>query len=196
MSSYGKILMACSLFGFLILHMNVSQFHDQNSLSKRRNIDYLASSKEDIFEFISVKCLNSAYMLIGLNNMNQVAKPFDLSDEVQTARAEEIPALLKFFYENNVFLIDTELLEGLYNDLTGILNNKMGLVNFNKMGEFKNRTIHLKKINTSTGSEKVHINFGISMDNFERFHSVSTISVKFSFISFNFLSKFLHENSE
>lgn len=181
MSSYGKILMACSFFGFLILHMNISQFHDQNSRLKRRNIAHLARSKEETFEFISVRYLNSVYMLIGLNNMNQVAKPFDLSDEKQTARTKEIPELFKFFYESNVFLIDIEILEGLYNDWTGILNNKMGLVNFNKMEEFKNRTIHLKKINTVSGSDKVHVYFGISMNYFERFHSVSTISVKFSF---------------
>ena len=184
MSLYAKFFIGFSLLAWMILFVNF-YFIQNGGSCKEIEISLppeRAASKDDIFEYINVKNLNSEYFLIGIDgNVKLVATPPYISDQKQDTKKQEILELFDFFHENSLFIIDTDILEALYHSWKDIVNDDMGVVDFNRMEEFNTRKIDLKKINSfynaSASSVKQHINFGILMSNVKSFYLVSSISL-------------------
>ena len=140
----------------------------QSQLNKTR--DDLDIFRKD-FDLVSIKTQHSKYVLISLKNV----KRSTIVDSDRTIVRQELSELLTFFYESNLFILDVEILKGVFKEQKGLLNSKLGLVNFNKADEFRNRTFHLEKINTifnASSIKKTHINYGLSFNDFIDFYQV------------------------
>ena len=123
--------------------------------------------------------MNSNYVLIAFNDGEQSTLVGQHTIGQQATIKEEIIDLFNFFHEKKVFIIDRPIIKELYAILkynNRIVNDVTGLLDHNKINQFESQKYFLKKMNnfsTAFENEKIHINFGICMIDFETFYTVS-----------------------
>ena len=124
--------------------------------------------------------MNSKYVLIAFNDAEQTTLVGQPTIGQQATIKEEIIDLFNFFHEKKVFIIDRPIIKELYDILeeynNRIVNDVTGLLDHNKINKIESQKYLLKKINnfsTAFENEKIHINFGICMMDFETFYTVS-----------------------
>jgi len=146
----------------------------------KANIDETNSAIKIDFKHVTVKNLNSNYVIIAFNDGEQSTLVGQHTIGQQATIKEEIIDLFNFFHEKKVFIIDRPIIKELYDILeeynNRIVNDVTGLLDHNKINKIESQKYLLKKINnfsTAFENEKIHINFGICMMDFETFYTVS-----------------------
>jgi hypothetical protein len=146
----------------------------------KANIDETNSARKIDFKHVTVKNLDSNYVLIAFNDGEQTTLVGQPTIGQQATIKEEIIDLFNFFHEKKVFIIDRPIIKELYDILeeynNRIVNDVTGLLDHNKINKIESQKYLLKKINnfsTSFENDKIHINFGICMMDFETFYTVS-----------------------
>ncbi len=123
--------------------------------------------------------MNSKYVLIAFNDAEQTTLVGQHTIGQQATIKEEIIDLFNFFYGKKVFIIDYPIIKGLNlfdKYKIPLFNQKTGLLDHNKINKIESQKYLLKTINnfsTAFENEKIHINFGICMMDFEPFYTVS-----------------------
>lgn len=179
-SKYILLVILCSAFLILLIRNSYKQKEMSLQLHLRQAEENLQLLRNE-FKHVNIKTAHSQYVLIALKNINltqTTSSPNSNADSNQAIAKHELLELLDFFHESNLYLLDVDILEGVFKSEKGLLNSKLGLVDFNKADEFRNRTFHLEKIKTlfdASASDNTQINYGISVNDFEDFYKVSFI---------------------
>lgn len=180
-SKHILLVILCSAFLILLIRNSYKEMEMSLQLHLRQAEENL-QLLENEFKHVNIKTVHSQYVLIALNNISNrsqtISNPNSNADSNQAIAKQELLELFDFFHESNLYLLDVDILEGVFKSEKGLLNTKLGLVDFNKAEEFSNRTFHLEKIKTlfdASASDNTHINYGISVNDFEDFYKVRFI---------------------